>query len=316
MTQLAAHVRPGVVEPGPAGRLAALRPLHKVAKLTVVQHYFGIPLAATLLPATVVWSARSLAVLGLCLLCMAGVVAATTALDDLTGYRDGSDALNYGTAGRGSRTKPLLQGGVSQRSVLGFAAVSEAVALLAGFGALAVASRWTLAPVALFLLPALLSPHYSWGLRISYRPFGGELLVLLATVATLLWPYTLLAGGGTGALPAVEAALLGVWFLIVVASENTNDIPGDRAAGRRTLSVVLGPATMRRVLAGLIASWTGLVAAGVGAGVLTPAVPLLLVPTLALHIWHLAVESRWRRWLRGAAVSFLAFNLGSSGCWR
>jgi 1,4-dihydroxy-2-naphthoate polyprenyltransferase len=304
------------VQPGPAPpltvRLAALKPLRKVAKFTVIQHYFGIPLAATLLPTAVVFSQRSLAVLILCLVCLAGVVAATTALDDLTGYRDGSDALNYGAAGRGARTKPLLQGGITERSVLVFAFACEAVALLAGFAALDVANRWTPLPVALFLVPALLSPHYSWGVRISYRPLGAELLVFLATVSTLLWPYALLSRTGIGARPVAEAVLLGLWFLLVVVSENTHDVPGDHAVGRRTLSVILPRPAVRWVLAGLVAGWLAVAAGYTAAGVFTPVALALLAPTLVLHIRHL-VEAGRQRWLRGAAISFMAFNVGFAG---
>jgi len=294
-------------------KLTALKPLRKVAKFTVVQHYFGIPLAATLLPVGVLLSWRSFAVLSLCLLCLAGVVAATTALDDLTGYRDGGDRINYGTEGRGGRTKPLLQGAVTERSVLVFAVVCEVLALLAGFAALAVAGRWTPLPVALFLGPALLSPHYSWGMRISYRPVGGEVLVFVATVATLLWPYALLSTAGIGALPVAEAVLLGIWFLIVVVSENTNDVAGDRAVGRRTLSVLVSAAAVRRILAGLVAGWVGIAVGCTVAGVFSPVALGFLAPTAAMHVWHLVEVSRRQRWLRGAAISFMAFNLGFAG---
>jgi 1,4-dihydroxy-2-naphthoate octaprenyltransferase len=312
VTHVAEQTPPGLVEPF-ASRLAALKPLRKVAKFTVVQHYFGIPLAATLLPAAVLLSWRTFAVLALCLLCLAGVVAATTALDDLTGYRDGSDALNYGAAGRGSRTKPLLQGGVTERSVLVFALTCEVIALLAGFGAIAVAQRWTPLALGLFLVPALLCPHYSWGLRISYRPVGGELLVFCATVATLLWPYALLSDTGIGAMPVAEAVLLGLWFLLVVISENTNDVGGDRAVGRRTVPVIVSLAAVRWILFGLIAGWVGITVAYTVRGVFAPIVFGFLAPTLALHMRHLVEESRRQLWLRGAAISFMAFNLGFAG---
>lgn len=310
MTSPATRLSPLPVRPAAVSRLSAFRRLRKVAKFTVVQHYFGIPLAATLLSAATVLTWRAGAAMVLCLLCMAGVVAATTALDDLNGYRDGSDALNYGAAGRGARVKPMLQGGVTEGSVLAFALVSWALALLAGFGALAVAGRWTPVTVGLFLLPALFSPHYSWGLRISYRPAGGELLILFATAATLLWPYTLLVDGGVSAAPVVQAVLLGLWFVIVVISENANDVRGDRAVGRRTLPVLVPVPVVRGIILGLVVAWAGLVVACVAAGIFAPAAAALLAPTLALHGWHIAVESRHGRWLRGAVISFIAFNLG------
>jgi 1,4-dihydroxy-2-naphthoate octaprenyltransferase len=309
LTDLAEPRVPGGAPVPLRTRLGALLALTKVAKFTVYQHYFGIALAATLVPWSVAGQWRTGAVLGLCLLSIAGVVATTTALDDLAGYRNGGDARTYGAKGRGSRRKPLLEGTVTERQVAVFASITEAVALLAGVAAFLVAHRFPPLAVLLFLVPAVVSTQYSWGLRLSFHPGGGELLLFGSTVATLLWPYLLI--GGTAMSPAlVQAALLAVWFLVVLMSENAHDAEADRAVGRRTLAAAYPLRLTRVLVAILVAGSVLLELAAVAAGWLGWLALPLLVPAWVLQVLQLRDGLSRGRWLRAAVYGFMAFNLG------
>jgi 1,4-dihydroxy-2-naphthoate polyprenyltransferase len=300
----------------PDGRLGPPRSrflaLFKVAKFTVHQHYYGLLLVASLLPAGTVRRGRTLAVLAFCLLSMAAVVAVTTALDDLAGYRNGGDSLTYGGQGRGKRRKPLLEGAVTERDVLLFAAVAELVAVAAGLVAFALAGTWSPLALLIFGGAALFSVQYSWGLSVSFHPGGGEALLFGSTAATVWWPYLLLAHRLN---PSVILAglLLGAWFLVVCLNENANDAAGDRAVGRRTIAAVF-PLPVTRV------AIVVLYAAAIGGAVLAvvrgwfPAFTLaLLVPAWVMQGYHLRLGAGQGRWLRAAVCAFFAVDAGALG---
>jgi 1,4-dihydroxy-2-naphthoate octaprenyltransferase len=296
---------------GARDRSAVVRALFKVAKLTVFQHYFGLALAWTLLPWSVATQARTLGVFACCLISVVAVVAATTALDDLVGFRNGGDIRSYGANGneRGARRKPLLDGAVTERQVIVFIAIAQAVGLCAGIGAFLVAGAWPLSAVALFLAAAALSPQYSWGLRLSFRPGGAEALLWYSTVATLLWPYLLLQGTQV-ATALLESALLGCYFMLVLLSENANDATADAAVGRRTLAVVLPLTATRAVVAGLAVGSILLPLWAAVAGLLPYLVLLLLVPAWLLLARQVALGAGRCRWLPAAVWGFAAFNAG------
>jgi 1,4-dihydroxy-2-naphthoate octaprenyltransferase len=281
--------------------------LFKVAKFTVHQHYYGLALVVTLLPSATVTGGRAVAALVCCLVSMAAVVAATTALDDLTGFRNGGDALNYGTQGRGKRRKPLLEGAVTERDVLIFSGVAELIALAAGAMAFALAPHRPPLAVALFVGAAVFSVQYSWGLSFSFRAGGGELLVFASTAATVYWPYLILHGR-LEPVALLEGALLGLWFVLVVMNENANDAAGDLAVGRRTLAAAF-PLVLTRVLVvgGYLAGPAAVVAA-VAAGWLPWLVLVLLVPAWVMQGRHLVLGVRQGRWLRAAIWAFLAID--------
>src|SRR6266540_6251288 len=109
-----------------AGKVRAYRHL---AKLDVFDYYLGL---------LVVWSLLAPAdrlggtVLGFLVLFLLGevfVVVAMVALDDLTGYRDGSDATNYGpdAPARKRARKPLVAGSLTETEVLRFAWLTAVV---------------------------------------------------------------------------------------------------------------------------------------------------------------------------------------------
>jgi 1,4-dihydroxy-2-naphthoate polyprenyltransferase len=286
--------------------------LFKVAKFTVHQHYYGLLLVASLLPASAVGRGRALAVLAFCLISMAAVVAVTTALDDLSGYRNGGDELTYGTQARGKRRKPLLEGAVTERDVLLFAGVAELIALVAGAIAFILAGTWSPLALLIFAGAALFSVQYSWGLSLSFYPGGGEALLFGSTAATVWWPYLLLAPRLDA--PAVLAGLLlGAWFLIVCLNENANDSAGDRAVGRRTIAVVFPLRVTRLAITTLYLAAIAGVFLGVSRGWFSAFTPALLVPAWAMQAFHLRLGAVQGRWLRAAIWAFFAVDLGALG---
>src|SRR5260221_2173643 len=144
----------------------------RLGKLNVYQHYYGLVLAWLMVPAAMLNQPGTTVAMLLFLLSQVGVVACTCAADDLTGYRNGSDAANYrpGDLARNYRTKPLLTGALTERDAVAFVAVSGTVAVVAGLAGFTVLG-WHVPLAAVLLFVALLGTNqYSAGLRVSYLP--------------------------------------------------------------------------------------------------------------------------------------------------
>lgn len=171
-----------------------LRSYARLAKLDVYDYYLSIlvVLSAVLFPAL---DAMTVPVL---LLFLAGevlVTAAMVALDDVTGYYDGSDAANYvpDTPTRRLLRKPLVAGTltVGEAKWFGWLAASAGgvLWLLAVFTA-PHRPVWT---VALLVVTFVAMPQYSYGVKLSYRGFQEFFLAALG-LALVLVPYGLIAG--------------------------------------------------------------------------------------------------------------------------
>src|SRR5260221_13333077 len=115
----------------------------RLGKLNVYQHYYGLVLAWLMVPAAMLNQPGTTVAMLLFLLSQVGVVACTCAADDLTGYRNGSDAANYrpGDLGRNYRTKPLLTGALTERDAAAFGAVQGPAAVGPGRPGLPVLCR-------------------------------------------------------------------------------------------------------------------------------------------------------------------------------
>ncbi|MGH1551962.1 hypothetical protein ACRAWF_06805 [Streptomyces sp. L7] len=89
----------------------------------MIQHYFGLFLAWLLLDRATLERPGTTPAMLLFLLGSAAIVACACAADDVAGYRNGSDAINYqeGETLRDIRKKPLLSGAVTERQAIGFA---------------------------------------------------------------------------------------------------------------------------------------------------------------------------------------------------
>jgi 1,4-dihydroxy-2-naphthoate octaprenyltransferase len=278
---------PGGIAPG------SRRAYAKLAKLDILDYYLSVPLAAAMVLAfgTAASAGRAGLVLLLFLLGEVAMVAGMVAFDDVTGYRDGSDAANYGpdAAARRLARKPLVAGTLTERQAVRFGA--GAVAACAGFWGAAVAAApaaplWAVLGTAAC---AVFGFQYSWWLKFSYRGFQEVFL------AALGWGYVLpLFGLLTGRAPGfvvVQALVFGLGPVLFGVYSNVNDRDGDRAVGRLTVAAVASPRGNAAFIAAVSALEALLVVVPSAAGIAPWWFPLLMSPVLVL---------RARQWVRGA----------------
>jgi 1,4-dihydroxy-2-naphthoate octaprenyltransferase len=261
----------------------------RLAKLDIYDYYIGLPLVwAMLVPATR-WEPGVLGLLVLILAAEIAVVAAMVAFDDVTGYRDGSDAANYGSdaARRRLARKPLVAGTLTEEQALRFA-------------------RWaTVLSVALWALVAAFAPHrplwalilaavcvaasvqYSWGLKISYRGFQEVFLIGLG-IGWVLVPYGLLTGEVTGFV-LVQALLFGFGPMLFGLYSNTNDIEGDRGAGRVTVAAVVPPRLNTAFIIAMTAAESMLIHGAAVAGIAPWWFPFVMAPILVMRVTQLVI---------------------------
>ena len=281
---MAAELNPAATPARPGGHPWARLPAYvRLAKLGMVDYYLSLfVVGSLLLPQELpgdglsTWATLIAFLLGeVCL------VGAAVAFDDVAGYRDGSDAANYGADApvRKLARKPLLAG-----------TLTEAAAVRFGWGALGTGGLcWTAALVAAPHRPlwavlgvvsaGIVTPQYSWGLRLGHR---GLQEVFLAAVgwAFVLPLYGLLTGKATG-LAAVEAFLFGLGPLLFGVYSNTNDIDGDRAVGRPTLACLLSKRGNTVFIGALSALETAVIVAAALLGVAPWWFPLVMLPVTA-----------------------------------
>src|SRR5579863_8250503 len=110
-------------------RLAGVKPYWAFAK--VYDYYLSIVVVWSLVPSADRLAARTVFVLLTFFGSEVCVITALVALDDVTGFRDGSDAINYGAASstRRSDRKPLLAGSVSVTSAVRFGVFMAALGI-------------------------------------------------------------------------------------------------------------------------------------------------------------------------------------------
>ncbi|MGF1428820.1 UbiA family prenyltransferase [Kitasatospora sp. LaBMicrA B282] len=260
--------RPGGLVPKAGWRAYA-----RLAKLDIYDYYLATPLLlAMLLPAGRL-TADGWAVALLLLVGGVAMFAGLCSFDDITGYRDGSDAANYGPDAPARRLarKPLIAGTLGEAQAHRFAWAATAGQFGCWGLALLVAPHRPWWAVAAMLLCLFAGFQYSWWLRLSYRGWQEFLL------AGYGWVFVLVPFGlTTGELPAfalVQGLVFGLGPLLFGVYSNVNDIAGDRAVGRRTVAVLASP---------------GGNAAFVGALSLLEAALLTVPPLLGLAPWWFA----------------------------
>ncbi|WP_037771330.1 UbiA family prenyltransferase [Streptomyces sclerotialus] len=245
-----------------------LRSYARLGKLDVFDYYLSIlvVLAAVLLPVARFTPATA-TMLVLFLLGQVCVIMAMVALDDVTGFRDGSDTANYGPDDplRNKLRKPLVAGTLTERQALNFAWATAVAGAALWAGAVAVAPHRPLWALVLTAALFVVSLQYSYGLKISYCGFQEAFLVALGVVLVVA-PYGLAAGHFSGFL-LVQGVLFGFGPLMFGVYSNTNDVEGDRAVGRPTVAalvsergnaVFIGCLSAAEFLLGAAASATGI----------------------------------------------------------
>ncbi|MFC3453809.1 UbiA family prenyltransferase [Amycolatopsis speibonae] len=213
----------------------------RLAKLDIVDYYLGVVVVWTLLAPAARFDSSALASVGVFLLGEVFVIAAMVALDDLTGYRDGSDITNYSPddAKRKRYRKPLVAGTLDEEQVLRFAWLTAAAgAALWGAAVLLAPHRpvWTMGLIAVTYFFSL---QYSWGLKLSYHGLQ-EFFIAALGWALVLAPYGLATGEFTG-FALTQALLFGLGPLLFGVYSNTNDVEGDRRVGRPTVAALTSP---------------------------------------------------------------------------
>lgn len=290
----------------------------RLAKLDVFDYYLSAVLVWTLLVPAARFDGQ---VLGVLVVFLAGEVllmAALVALDDLTGYRDGSDLVNYAPDAPARRAcrKPLVAGTLTEAQVVRFAVVTTALGAALWLVAVIAAPfepTWALLVTGVTLV---LYPQYSWGLKLSYRGFQ-ELYIAALGWALVLAPYGLLAGDLPGFV-LVQALLFGLGPLLFGVYSNTNDIAGDRAVGRPTVAVLTSPRGNAAFVAAVSLVEFALILGAPLAG--APWwFPLAMLPTMVLRANQYALGFRRRDILRArrlgigihrvTVVCLLAVNL-------
>jgi 1,4-dihydroxy-2-naphthoate polyprenyltransferase len=269
--------------------------LAQLGKVKLVEIWLGPLLARSAIIGAGRGTPRTAAV---CLLFVAVVCVtmfASHSLDDVTGFRDGSDQRNYAPERKRSQVKPLVQGTITQSHALAFAASSVALAagLVLAFFFVAHAPWWVL--IGGLAVP-LLGAQYSYGINFSYRiPAGGELLTGLCLAASVIVPYA----GDTGHLSAraeVEGVLFGCWMVAVLACSNTVDAADDRLVGRRTVAALTSQRANLVFVSALISGPWLLTLAAAAAGVLSPWTLAALLPAYAIQAGVLrnGLRGQWR----------------------
>lgn len=260
----------------------------KLAKLDIVDYYLGVLVVWALLAPALRLDVGVLTTMGVFLVGEVLVIVAMVALDDLTGYRDGSDIHNYApdAPARKLDRKPLVAGTLTEPQVLRFALITAVVGAAVWLGALAVAPNrpvWTIALVAVTYCFAL---QYSWGVKLSYRGFQEFFLAALGW-ALVLAPYGLATGRVDGVV-VVQALIFGLGPLLFGVYSNTNDVEGDRRVGRPTVAALTTPRGNRTFVRAVSACELLLILA-------LPLVggpwwfPLALLPTILLRAKQLRV---------------------------
>ena len=255
----------------------------RLAKLDIVDYYIGLPLVFAMTLPLLGLHAGTVGFLLLVLVAEVAVVAAMVAFDDVTGYRDGSDAANYGSdaARRRLARKPLVAGTLTEAQALRFARAATVTSVLLWTAVIALAPHrpmWAIAAAALCLVASV---QYSWGLKISYRGFQ-ELFLVGLGVGWVLVPYGLLVGDVDGFV-LVQALVFGGGPMIFGLYSNTNDIGGDRSAGRITVATTVSTRANTVFIIALTAVETLLITGSHLLDVSPWWFPVALLPVIALR---------------------------------
>jgi 1,4-dihydroxy-2-naphthoate octaprenyltransferase len=277
---------PGLSGPGTLAAYARL------AKLDIYDYYLGLGVVWALLAPAARWQPGTFGLLALTLAAQVVVVAAMVGFDDITGYRDGSDAANYGSdaARRRLARKPLVAGTLTEAQALRFSRTAAVAGSALWAAVVAAAPHRPVWAVVLAAACVAASVQYSWGLKISYRGFQ-ELFLIGLGIGWTLVPYALLTGEVTGFV-LVQAVLFGSGPMLFGLYSNTNDADGDRAAGRVTVATLVSAPAHRLFVAVMTSAQIALIAGATAAGIAPRWFVLVMLPLVAMRVVHLLIGFR------------------------
>ena len=225
-------------------------------------------------------------------------------LDDMTGYRDGSDRQDIVVSQKRNISKPLLTGDLTLGEARGLAIVIVVVSALLMAALVALAQRPLLAFLWLALLVGLV-PQYSAGLKLSYWGLG-ELLIGAAAFACVALPYWILEDSiNTRVL--LNGILVGIPYVAHLVIANVIDHNNDKSAGRRTIPVLFGVASAPYISGAFLLLFWVLYAWGMITGAL-PKTALLWLPLFASHVRFMMLALRGDP-ARARLLSFVNFHM-------
>jgi 1,4-dihydroxy-2-naphthoate octaprenyltransferase len=227
----------------------------------------------------------------------------TITLDDIMGFIDGVDQPTHLGAKR-NIAKPLLSGELTVRQAVRAALVLVGSAALVGAALIRLSPHPFSTALLLMLLIAVVS-QYSFGLKLSYHGLGELVIIAGAAMATSLpcWILT----GKLDPRAAWTAAMVGLPYAAQVVISNAIDHDTDKAANRRTLTVMLGLPRAPWLSAALLALFWVFFAVGLATHNLPPAALLWLV-LLPNHARFL-VRANARKYAAARLLSFRTIRL-------
>lgn len=192
---------------------------------------------------------------GAAVLALVVALALQVAVNYANDYSDGTRGTD---ADRVGPMRLVGSGAASAGAVLRAAALSFAVAAVAGLALAALSSWWLVAVGAVCILAAW---TYTGGpIPYGYRALGEVFVfVFFGLVAVVGTTYV-----QTGTLPGlafIVSVPVGLLIVAILVVNNLRDIEGDAQVGKRTLAVLLGERATRLLFAGLLAAAAAVVVA-------------------------------------------------------
>lgn len=255
----------------------SVRSYGRLANLYFLDYNLSYPIVVSLLSAAALRETRTWTALGLMIAGYFLVHCALIAFDDITGFRDDTDAKNYRdnpSALRRAHWKPLVTGELRLPQALRFAWIcllSGLVSIAAGLLAAPHHPLWLIVGA---IVGACVSVQYSYGLQLSHNGFQ-ELVLFFFTLELILVPSLALTGTVT-ARAVIEGSLFAFWLMMVSWYSNLRDCDTDRDAGRINVATMTGERTYIGLLGVLAVADAVIVVALVLTGVL----PMLFLPML------------------------------------
>ncbi|MFC4376048.1 UbiA family prenyltransferase [Nocardia halotolerans] len=263
----------------------SVRAYGRLANLYFLDYNLSYPLVATLLPATVVRDTTTWVAFGIMIVGYFLVHCALIAFDDITGYRDGSDATNYRdnpSAMRRAHWKPLVTEELRLPEALRFAWTCLLVGLSLLVIGLLVAPYHPLWLIVLAVVGACISVQYSYGLKLSHIGFQ-ELLLFFFTVELVLIPYAALTGE-LSARVVIEGSLFAFWLMMVSWYSNLRDCETDRGVGRINVATMTSERTYIAILGALAVADVVVVLGLIAFGTLPWIFAALLLPVFVARL--------------------------------
>lgn len=281
----------------------SVRAYAHLSNIYFLDYNLGHLLVVTLLPAAVVTDATTWPLLVLMAVGYFLIHCAVIAFDDVTGYRDGTDARNYRdnpSALRRLRWKPLVTGELDLPQALRFAWGCVLVGLALLLTGMLAAPHHPLWLVVVAVAGVAVSLQYSYGLKFSHIGFQ-ELVLFLWTAELVVVPFWSLTGGVTLTL-VVEGALFAFWLMMVSFYSNLRDLHTDKSVGRINLATLAGERAYIGILGVLAVADLIAVAALVVAGVVPLLLAVVLAPVFAARIVQFRVAALRRNPLLGRLI--------------